>query len=58
MNENKLETITNLFEGSELTTICRQLKLKLSDEKYYNQEVLSDSNNFDSRYIDNKQYIC
>ncbi len=54
MNENKLETITNLFEGSELTTICRQLKLKLSDEKYYNQEVLSDSNNFDSRYIDNK----
>lgn len=27
-------------EGSELTTICSQLKLKSSDGKYYNQDVL------------------
>ncbi len=27
-------------EGSELTTNCRQLKLKSSDGKYYNQDVL------------------
>ena len=86
MKDNKLETITNLFEGreirsiwdsekedyyfsvvdvvsaltnspeprkywsvmknrlkkegSELTTVCSQLKLKSSDGKYYNQDVL------------------
>lgn len=27
-------------EGSQLTTICSQLKLKSSDGKYYNQDVL------------------
>ncbi len=27
-------------EGSELTTNCSQLKLKSSDGKYYNQDVL------------------
>ncbi len=27
-------------EGSELTTICSQLKLKSGDGKYYNQDVL------------------
>lgn len=40
MKENKLETITKLFEGSELSENIGQLKLQSCDGKYYKQDVL------------------
>ena len=40
MNNYKLETLINLFEGSELPTNCRRLKLRAQDGKLRETDTL------------------
>lgn len=41
MKENKLATITNLFEGRELVSTTNQLKMQAKDGKFYHTDTLN-----------------